>query len=89
MYLALSYFAVISIISIVVCCYDKNMATKKKRRISEKILLLLSVLGGSIAMFFTMCLIRHKTRNIKFMLGIPLIITVQTVILLLILKNIG
>lgn len=87
--IALIYFAVINIISVVVCCYDKLMAIKGKRRISEKTLLNLSVLGGGIAMYITMCIIRHKTKHPKFMLGIPLIIAIQITILLVFLKNIG
>ena len=83
------YLVIINIISVIVCCYDKLMAIKGKRRISEKTLLTLSALGGGVAMFFTMCLIRHKTRHLKFMLGIPLIIAVQITVLLLILKNIA
>ncbi len=83
------YLVIISIISVIVCCYDKLMAIKGRRRISEKTLLTLSALGGSIAMLFTMCLIRHKTRHLKFMLGIPLIIALQITVLLLILKNIA
>ena len=86
--IALIYLSIINIISVVACCYDKLMATKGKRRISEKTLLNLSALGGGIAMYITMCLIRHKTKHPKFMIGIPLIIAIQTTILLIILKNI-
>ena len=45
-------------------------------------LLLLSALGGSLAMYITMLLIRHKTKHIKFMLGIPIIMVFQAVLLL-------
>jgi uncharacterized membrane protein YsdA (DUF1294 family) len=34
-------------------------------------------MGGAIAMLLTMYAIRHKTKHIKFMLGIPLIILLQ------------
>jgi uncharacterized membrane protein YsdA (DUF1294 family) len=37
-------------------------------------------IGGSVAMFVTMQLIRHKTKHVKFMLGIPLIIIAQIAI---------
>ena len=46
-------------------------------RVRESTLLIVSALGGSIAMLLTMLLIRHKTRKPKFMLGIPLIIILQ------------
>ena len=78
MKLLLPYLAIISIISIVVCIYDKIAAKHNpKHRTREATLLLLSALGGSIAMFITMQLIRHKTKHVKFMVGIPLIIIAQ------------
>jgi uncharacterized membrane protein YsdA (DUF1294 family) len=67
-----------SVISIVVCIYDKFAAKHNpKHRTREATLLLLSALGGSVAMFITMQIIRHKTKHVKFMLGIPLIIIAQ------------
>ena len=75
------YLCAISLISIIVCCYDKIAAKHNpKHRTRESTLLLLSALGGSVAMFITMQLIRHKTKHVKFMLGIPLIIIVQLAI---------
>ena len=77
----LGYIALISIISIVVCIYDKIAAKRNpKHRTREATLLLLSALGGSVAMFITMLLIRHKTKHIKFMVGIPLIMLIQAAI---------
>ena len=75
----LVYIAIISLVSIIVCIYDKKISKKNKveLRIPEKNLLILSALGGSVAMFVTMLLIRHKTKHVKFMLGIPLIIILQ------------
>ncbi len=75
------YLCFISIVSIIVCCYDKIAAKHNpKHRTRESTLLWLSVLGGSVAMYCTMQLIRHKTKHVKFMLGIPLIIIVQIAI---------
>ena len=77
--IALPYLAVISLVSVIVCIYDKVISKKNKveLRIPEKTLLILSALGGSVAMFITMLAIRHKTKHLKFMLGIPLIIILQ------------
>lgn len=77
--LVIAYLAIISLISIVICIYDKKISKKNRveLRIPEKTLLLLSAFGGSIAMFVTMLLIRHKTKHVKFMLGIPLIMVIQ------------
>lgn len=73
------YLAIISLISVIVCVYDKKISKKNRveLRIPEKVLLILSALGGSVAMLITMLVIRHKTKHVKFMLGIPLIIILQ------------
>ena len=75
---ALAYLLIISIASVCVTVYDKWAAKKRpKERTRESTLLLLSALGGSVAMLLTMFSIRHKTKHMKFMIGIPLIIAAQ------------
>ena len=83
-----AYILIISVISVVVCIYDKKISKKNRveLRTPEKTLLLLSALGGSIAMFVTMLLIRHKTKHVKFMLGIPLIMVIQAGIVFLLFR---
>lgn len=65
-----------------VCIRDKYDAKKGNWRVSEKSLFLLSALGGSVAMYITMRLIRHKTLHKRFMIGIPLIIVLQALLLI-------
>lgn len=79
----LAYIAVISLVSVIVCIYDKKISKKNRveLRIPEKTLLLLSALGGSVAMFICMLIVRHKTKHAKFMLGIPIIMVVQAAII--------
>ena len=74
--ITLIYVAVMSVISIVICVYDKLFSkfNNVKLRIPEKVLMLLAFLGGSVAMYLCMLLIRHKTKHVKFMLGIPIFI---------------
>lgn len=72
----------LSLISIFVTVYDKISAKKGKRRVPEAVLMLLAALGGSAAMYITMLTIRHKTKHIKFMLGIPIIMLFQVIFLL-------
>ena len=74
----LIYLAAISAVAFIVTVYDKIAAKKlPKHRTREMTLILLSVIGGSVAMMLTMIVIRHKTRHVKFMLGIPIIILLQ------------
>jgi uncharacterized membrane protein YsdA (DUF1294 family) len=51
--------------------------------VRENTLLLVAVLGGSVAMLLTMHIIRHKTKHAKFMAGIPVIIAVQIAVVVL------
>ncbi len=74
------YLAVINIIAIILTVYDKHQAVRNGWRVKEFTLLSVSFLGGSFAMYITMQLIRHKTKKLKFMLGIPLIIVLQCII---------
>ena len=78
------YLIAISILAVIITIYDKICAMSRKWRVKESTLLLLSVLGGSVAMYITMQIIRHKTRHIKFMLGIPIIIILQLLIIFLV-----
>lgn len=79
----LGYFCLISLIAATVTVADKLRAPDPaKRRVPENTLLLLAALGGSVAMYITMVMIRHKTRHSKFMIGIPIIVLFQTVVLL-------
>lgn len=73
------YLIMINIVAVVVTCYDKYCAVKHKWRIKEKSLLLVSLLGGSVGMYITMQIIRHKTKHPKFMIGIPVIFIVQLI----------
>ena len=73
------YIAIISVCSVVACFYDKKISKLKcvKLRIPEKTLFVWSALGGSLAMFATMLLLRHKTKHPSFMIGIPVIMILQ------------
>lgn len=72
------YLLAVSLVSVAVTAWDKHVSRfRGRRRVPEKTLLLLAAAGGSIAMYLTMLLIRHKTKHIKFMLGIPAIIIAQ------------
>lgn len=79
----LAYLGIVSLISIIVCIYDKKISKRGnvRLRVPEKSLFLWSLLGGSVAMYITMRLIRHKTKHKSFMLGIPAIIILQAALM--------
>ena len=71
------YVAVMSVIAFLMYGADKMFAVKDMRRISEAVLLLIALVGGSIGALAAIQLFRHKTQHIKFRYGIPLIILIQ------------
>ena len=79
-----AWLAVISIISVIVCVYDKVISKTGKvaLRIPEKVLFTsLPLLGGSLAMLVTMLLTRHKTKHWQ-MIVIPIILVLQLAVLI-------
>lgn len=61
---------------------DKWKAKHNRWRIPEKTLFLLALLGGSIGIFSGMYFFRHKTRHLKFTIGIPTILVLQVLLLI-------
>jgi len=74
---------VTNLVGIFMACKDKNAAIKGAWRIPEATLMLVAVLGGSVAMYVTMRVIRHKTKRKKFMWGIPCIIFLQVAVVII------
>lgn len=74
------YLAVINILAVILTIYDKSAAVHDRWRVRERTLMLVSALGGSVGMFLTMLIIRHKTRKPLFMIGIPVIFILELII---------
>lgn len=83
-----AWFIATGLAAVVVTVSDKNRARGgKRRRIPERTLWYVSALGGSLVMFLTMRVIRHKTLHRRFMIGIPLLILVQVALVFLLWHN--
>lgn len=84
-YILSAYIGIVSLVSVAVTSYDKRVSKiKGHRRVPEKALIILSLIGGSAAMYLTMLAIRHKTKHPKFMIGIPAIIVIQYGVIVLV-----
>ena len=59
---------------------DKYKARKKLWRIPEATLLTVAAIGGSVGSLIGMYTVRHKTKHLKFTLGIPVILAIQVVL---------
>ena len=82
-FLLIIYFC-FSVLAVCLAVYDKYAAKRKKARIPEKILFLTALFGGSLAMYITMLVIRHKTKHKRFMIGLPVIALAQAALLAII-----
>ena len=68
------YFFIINLFAIFLMKYDKVKAINNQYRLSEKTLFLIALILGGIGIYIGMYLFRHKTKHVKFTVGIPLII---------------
>ena len=77
-----AYLGLVNAAALALMLTDKKKARRGAWRIPEATLLGIAVFGGSIGAIIGMYLFRHKTRHMKFSLGLPLILAVQIVFLL-------
>ncbi len=71
------YILAINLIGFAAMWYDKLLARAGKHRIPESRLLLFAAAGGGLGVFIGMQVFNHKTKNLKFTLGVPAIIIGQ------------
>lgn len=76
------YLVIINIIGFLSMYIDKRKAKKHEWRISENTLILIALIGGSVGSLIGMNIFKHKTKHIKFSIGIPLIILLQLVFIM-------
>ncbi len=82
----LIYLLLINAAGFGVMLYDKYLAKNNLWRIPEKTLLGIAAFGGSVGCWLGMYTVRHKTKHVKFTIGIPVILAVQIGIALFLTK---
>ena len=80
------YLVIINLAAFFIFGIDKRRAIKNRWRIAESTLFLLALIGGSIGAEAGMYVFHHKTRHLRFVIGIPLIFILQVLIVFLIRK---
>ncbi len=75
--MAAIYMGFFMLLAVVLTAWDKHNARCGRWRVRESTLWLVAVLGGALGMYVTMRCIRHKTRHLSFMIGLPLVSSVQ------------
>lgn len=71
------YLLIINVVTFLLYGFDKWRAKRDKWRVPEKTLLLMAAIGGSIGAFAGMQVFRHKTKHLKFVIGVPVIFILQ------------
>ena len=80
------YLAIINMVGFAMVYRDKAKSIKKQWRTPESRFFIISALFGGAGVLIGMQTFRHKTRHIKFTLGIPAIIALQAAAAYMILK---
>ena len=78
----LVYLVLVNAAGLLFMFVDKQKAQRGQWRIPEATLMLTAAIGGSVGSLLGMYLFRHKTRHLKFTLGIPLILAAQSALAL-------
>lgn len=73
----ITYIILINIIGLLIMGLDKLKARRRKKRIPERILFLTALIFGSVGIMTGMYLFHHKTKKLRFSVGIPVILAVQ------------
>ncbi len=75
-----AYLVIMNMIGFVVMGADKSKARRGAWRIPEKMLFLVSLLGGSVGTWAGMYIFRHKTKHWYFVVGMPAILILHIVL---------
>lgn len=73
-------FWLVNVLSFCVYAWDKRRAIFHEKRIPEIVLLLLAFIGGSVGSLSAMLLFRHKIKNPKFYITVPILLILQLLI---------
>ncbi len=84
MEILLVYLLLINATGFVCMLIDKRKAIKNKWRIPEATLIGIAVLGGSLGAILGMRIFHHKTKHLKFSLGLPIILVLQILLAILV-----
>ena len=74
-------YLLLNVVSFLLFFYDKRCAIQHKWRVPEVTLLSFSLIGGFGALF-SMIIFRHKINKLKFQILIPIILIIQTILLI-------
>ncbi|HOZ36505.1 MAG TPA: DUF1294 domain-containing protein [bacterium] len=80
------YLLTINIVTFIVFIVDKQRAIYNQRRVPERILWLMALIGGSLGAIAGMEIAKHKRKKISFVLVLYLILFLQAAVIYLSLR---
>ena len=83
----LMYILGINLLGFIFMFIDKKKAENGSWRIKESFLLTVALIGGSVGSVIGMYTFRHKTKKPRFYILIPVMILLQSIIIILLLIN--
>jgi len=81
------YLFAVNIAALILYGVDKARAKDRKRRISEKALLGIAIIGGSVGAILGMLAFHHKTRHWYFRYGLWVILIIQILLICIFYKR--
>ncbi len=76
------YIIAINLIGFMAMWIDKKKAQKGAWRFSEKSLFTITILGGGIGTIAGMYTFRHKTKKLRFTIGLPTILVTEIILVI-------
>ncbi|THF74941.1 DUF1294 domain-containing protein [Cohnella fermenti] len=71
------YLLLVNIVAFGLMGYDKQLAKRKQRRVSERRLFLYAAIGGALGGWLGMRTYRHKTKHASFVYGMPALLVLN------------
>lgn len=76
------YLIIINLLGFYMMWSDKRKAKKGAWRIPEQTLFIVTALGGGIGTILGMYVFRHKTKKLKFTIGLPFILIAEIILII-------
>lgn len=81
------YATAINVVALFTYGMDKLLAKTDARRVPERVLLVMALLGGSAGAILGMQLFRHKTRKVSFLILLAVVLLVQVGLAIFLFKD--
>ena len=81
------YLVIVNILGFAVMYIDKQKAKKGSWRIKESTIFVITFLGGGVGTILGMYVFRHKTKKLKFTIGLPTILLTEITLAVYFLKS--